>query len=157
MEGQRIAGNDVAKERTADNWVTSEFAKAVRPDLELPMDLSEIEDAARGASVFVAVLALLTAFALYWLPTLVAGVRRHSNLIAIALVNFLLGWTGVGWVVALIWAFVYSKSDIRLVAIESQDSPVNVPAPAPEIRKPTPQQAVSAKDLQPPRGFKDHE
>lgn len=48
--------------------------------------------------------AALIGFLLYWLPTFVAGKRRVSPLAAIAWVNFLLGWTIVGWFAALIWA-----------------------------------------------------
>jgi hypothetical protein len=32
--------------------------------------------------------------------------RRHRNLLPIILVNIFLGWTFVGWIVALIWAIV---------------------------------------------------
>ena len=41
---------------------------------------------------------------LYFLPWAVAATRYKSNTLAIALVNFLLGWTFIGWVVALVMA-----------------------------------------------------
>lgn len=47
---------------------------------------------------------LLLGFAAYFLPSLIAGIRDHRNRGAICLVNALLGWTFVGWVVALVWA-----------------------------------------------------
>jgi hypothetical protein len=37
--------------------------------------------------------------------TYVALIRHHRNALAIFLVNLFLGGTGVGWLVALIWAF----------------------------------------------------
>jgi hypothetical protein len=40
----------------------------------------------------------------YFLPWAVAATRGKSNSWAIGLVNFLLGWTLVGWVVALVMA-----------------------------------------------------
>jgi len=40
----------------------------------------------------------------YLLPTIVALARKKRNLLAIVLVNVLLGWTVIGWVVALVWA-----------------------------------------------------
>jgi hypothetical protein len=40
----------------------------------------------------------------YFLPWAVAATRHKSNTLAIALVNLLLGWTVVGWVVALVMA-----------------------------------------------------
>lgn len=43
--------------------------------------------------------------AVYVLPTIVAVYRQHHNRVPITLVNVLLGWTAIGWVVALVWAF----------------------------------------------------
>lgn len=40
----------------------------------------------------------------YFVPWIIAASRKHNNVSAIALVNFLLGWTAIGWIVALIWA-----------------------------------------------------
>ena len=42
--------------------------------------------------------------ALYFLPTIVALARSHHNAVAIFLLNLLLGWTGLGWIVALVWS-----------------------------------------------------
>ena len=39
---------------------------------------------------------------MYFLPTLIA--RDKPDLMAIFLLNLLLGWTVIGWFVALIWA-----------------------------------------------------
>lgn len=52
---------------------------------------------------FMASLFFLVAPALYMLPTYEGWIRKQPNLTAIALVNILLGWTLVGWVVALVW------------------------------------------------------
>ena len=43
-------------------------------------------------------------FAFYFLPSLIAFLRRHKNKIAIFLLNLLLGWTVLGWVVSLVWS-----------------------------------------------------
>ena len=40
---------------------------------------------------------------LYWTPTIV-GAARNANPGPVAVVNGLLGWTGVGWIVALAMA-----------------------------------------------------
>jgi hypothetical protein len=40
----------------------------------------------------------------YFFPTIVALLRDHHKLSAIAVLNFLLGWTFLGWVAALVWA-----------------------------------------------------
>ena len=40
----------------------------------------------------------------YWVPTLAANSNRHRNRAAIGMLNLFLGWTFIGWVVALLWA-----------------------------------------------------
>ncbi|MDD5176762.1 MAG: superinfection immunity protein [Sterolibacterium sp.] len=52
----------------------------------------------------------LAASALYLLPTYEAWRKKHTNLTAIALVNIFLGWSLLGWVVALVWAFKRPES-----------------------------------------------
>jgi hypothetical protein len=44
-------------------------------------------------------------FVFYFLPTMVALVRSKRDKLSIFLLNFFLGWTLIGWVVALVWAF----------------------------------------------------
>lgn len=43
-------------------------------------------------------------FVLYFLPAIIAGVRHKRDTLAIFLLNFFLGWTFIGWIVALVWA-----------------------------------------------------
>ena len=43
-------------------------------------------------------------FLLYLLPIGVAALRRHNALLDIMVLNLWLGWTLIGWLVALIWA-----------------------------------------------------
>jgi hypothetical protein len=47
---------------------------------------------------------LLFAFAWYLFPTIVARHRRCEGYYGILVVNLFLGWTFIGWVVALAWA-----------------------------------------------------
>lgn len=47
---------------------------------------------------------LIFAALLYFMPTVIALARGHHNGFAIFLTNLLLGWTMVGWIVALIWS-----------------------------------------------------
>lgn len=51
-------------------------------------------------------------FVMYFLPSLIALVRSKRDTTAICLLNFFLGWTFVGWVVALVWAL---KTDPAVV------------------------------------------
>jgi uncharacterized membrane protein YhaH (DUF805 family) len=41
---------------------------------------------------------------IYFLPALIASHRRHRNRTAIGMTNLLLGWTAIGWIIAIIWA-----------------------------------------------------
>jgi len=45
-------------------------------------------------------------FVFYFLPSLIAFLRQHKNKLAIFLLNLLLGWTVLGWVVSLVWSVV---------------------------------------------------
>ena len=51
-------------------------------------------------------------FLAYWIPTLLAYHWNHKHRLAILVTNFFLGWTMIGWVVALVWAV---KADIPAV------------------------------------------
>lgn len=52
-------------------------------------------------------------FAMYFLPSIVAFARSKRDIGSILLLNFFLGWTFIGWVVALVWAI---KVDAPAVA-----------------------------------------
>lgn len=54
--------------------------------------------------IFGIVAAGLLTVALYCLPTIIAVARKHRNRFAIGLVNIFLGWSVIGWFVALVWA-----------------------------------------------------
>ena len=43
-------------------------------------------------------------FFLYLLPTIVALVREKHDAVSIFLLNFFLGWSVIGWIIALVWA-----------------------------------------------------
>lgn len=43
--------------------------------------------------------------AVYFLPGLIAYNRKHKNEGAIVVLNLLLGWTLLGWIIALVWSF----------------------------------------------------
>ena len=59
---------------------------------------------------------------LYFLPTVIAIVfRPGADAVGIFVVNFLLGWTIVGWWVALIWAVASkgSSNEVRYIPVSS--------------------------------------
>lgn len=47
---------------------------------------------------------LLVAGLFYFLPTIIALKRDHRNMAPIAVINLLLGWSLIGWVIALAWS-----------------------------------------------------
>jgi hypothetical protein len=53
-----------------------------------------------GAAVFVVIIVI----GAYFLPTIVAVARKVTNQGSVAVINFFLGWTLIGWVVALAMA-----------------------------------------------------
>jgi hypothetical protein len=42
--------------------------------------------------------------AIHFLPTIIAALRQGRSVVGIFLLNLLLGWTVIGWIVALVWA-----------------------------------------------------
>lgn len=48
-----------------------------------------------------------------FLPTLIALLRGHHNTFAIFLTNLLLGWTVIGWLIALIWSTTAREQRVR--------------------------------------------
>lgn len=47
---------------------------------------------------------LIIGLLVYFIPCFVAAYRNHPNGAPIAVVNLFLGWTLIGWVVALAWS-----------------------------------------------------
>jgi len=52
-------------------------------------------------------------FLFYFLPTILAFARNKRETTAILVLNILLGWTVIGWVIALVWAL---KQDVPIAA-----------------------------------------
>ncbi|MGH9480915.1 MAG: superinfection immunity protein [Terriglobales bacterium] len=64
-------------------------------------------------------LTLLVLVLLYFLPAILA--RNKQNFLGVFLVNFLLGWTVIGWVAALVWAL--SEPERPYVIIPAPSAP----------------------------------
>ncbi len=56
------------------------------------------------------ILSLIALFAGYFLPAIISAARSHPDNLAIFLTNLLLGWTGLGWIIALIWSATSKKT-----------------------------------------------
>jgi len=56
------------------------------------------------AFTLLGIVALIALVIVYFYPTIVAYNRRHTNKEALFVLNLLLGWSIIGWAVALTWA-----------------------------------------------------
>jgi hypothetical protein len=50
-------------------------------------------------------------FVLYFLPAIIAFARSKRDAVSILVLNLFLGWTMIGWVIALVWAL---KQDVPI-------------------------------------------
>lgn len=55
-------------------------------------------------NIIILLIFVVVGIVLYFLPTEIAYMRGRINKGAIFCLNFFLGWTFVGWVVAMVWA-----------------------------------------------------
>lgn len=91
-----------------------------------------------GFGKFVSLSFFVAAPALYFLPTIEGALRSQPNQTSIAIVNLLLGWTLVGWVVAMAWA-CKSQAAVpvavapRPTAHPIEPSPLGAAAPAASV------------------------
>lgn len=67
-------------------------------------------DDSSGAGTGVGVVLWVILFIAYWIPTIIAVVRGVPNKGSVIVINFFLGWTFIGWIVALAMS-VRSKPD----------------------------------------------
>lgn len=62
------------------------------------------------AILFLSALWLFIAFAIYFIPVVIAYIRKHKNILSISILTIFLGWTFFGWLAALLWSL---NSDIQ--------------------------------------------
>ena len=54
--------------------------------------------------MIVALILIVMGLCIYFLPSIWAEKHHHKNAEAIVILNLFLGWTFIGWVIALVWA-----------------------------------------------------
>ena len=47
---------------------------------------------------------MIISLVVYFIPTIIAVSRHKENVVAIFALNFLTGWTFLGWIGSLVWA-----------------------------------------------------
>jgi hypothetical protein len=79
------------------------------------------------------ILLFLFAFAIYFLPSIIGWNKRNST--AIVVLNLLLGWTIIGWIVALVWACTNDAPVPYQSIIMNADKVANKPSIIDELQK----------------------
>jgi hypothetical protein len=64
-------------------------------------------------------LLMLFVFPLYFIPTIIAKARKNPNTLGIFMLNLFLGWTFLGWIGALIWAFSSGSKQAPTVIVNN--------------------------------------
>jgi len=57
-----------------------------------------------GPAALGALIVFLAGVSLYFVPTIVGAIRKVPNIGSVVVINLFLGWTLIGWVVALAMA-----------------------------------------------------
>jgi hypothetical protein len=91
--------------------------------------------------LFIALAFLIGSIFFYFLPSIIAGSRHHHNGGAVFVINFFLGWTLIGWAVALAWAFTSPPPTpaAPTTFVQQPDGTFVAVQPPPEKRKVKPQ------------------
>lgn len=69
------------------------------------------------AHIIATIFAVTFALSVYLMPSLVAISRKHRNSGAIFVLNLLLGWSVLGWIAAIVWAFTSQEPQDRVVYV----------------------------------------
>jgi hypothetical protein len=81
-------------------------------------------DVAAGGVLSVLILAaIIFSTLLYFVPTVIAFVKNKANKVAILVLNIFLGWSLIGWVVALVWAVSEEPKQVVLQQTFMQPMP----------------------------------
>ena len=78
-----------------------------------------------NATPFLILLFIIIGLFIYFLPSIIA--RKKRDALSIFLLNFFLGATGVGWVIALVWA-CKKDTEQTIIYIEKNEHPALNPA-----------------------------
>jgi uncharacterized membrane protein len=78
-------------------------------------------------SPVIGLIVIALALCVYMLPTFIAFLREHPNTAPIAVVNVFFGWTLLGYVICLAWAFTATNRNLNIRLEHGQIS--HQPAP----------------------------
>jgi 4-amino-4-deoxy-L-arabinose transferase-like glycosyltransferase len=102
-----------------------------------------MNDSGNGGSLALGLVMVVIALFFYFIPTVVAMSKNHRNTGAIFTLNFLLGWSVIGWVVALVWANTKSP-EVVIQAAPVASAPVFAQQTEPTKRCPFCSETIKA-------------
>jgi len=65
----------------------------------------------------------------YFLPTIIAFLRRSNNAGGIFLLNLFLGWTFIGWIISLVWAIASRNTNTTVIVNNNYSNGQSYQAP----------------------------
>lgn len=74
-----------------------------------------------GRSDFIVILVFFLALAFYFLPAIIASSKNHPRSMPIFILNLLAGWTLIGWIASLVWAFVMPINGVEVESTQKND------------------------------------
>ncbi len=98
-----VAAAPDAAERAGDETVPASSGTNVSVDIS-PGAAAKWFGLGLGGLIVVGMIIAAIGLAFYFIPTFVALARKKRNTGAIFAVNLFLGWSFVGWILALVWA-----------------------------------------------------
>jgi len=57
------------------------------------------------AIILSSIIGVIVVLISYFIPTIIALIRKHRDVMAIFVLNLFLGWSLIGWIISLVWAF----------------------------------------------------
>lgn len=69
-----------------------------------------------SASTLTGILVFVTVAFIYFIPAIAGAQKKNAG--AIFALNLFLGWTLIGWVVALVWACTNDETKVQVVRME---------------------------------------
>jgi len=101
---------------------------------------------AAGAGAGVAIVFVLIGIGIYFIPTIVASTRKVTNVGSVFVINLFLGWTLVGWAVALAMAVKTNMTQVHVVTSSVNPPPRSSTSTFESDRSPMPAKANPAAD-----------
>jgi RNA polymerase subunit RPABC4/transcription elongation factor Spt4 len=95
---------------------------------------------AAGGAAFIFILIFI---GIYFIPTIVAITRKVTNTGSVFVINFLLGWTLIGWAVALAMAVKTNMTQVHVVTSTSETLPRPTTSTMGAVRPPAPRPATT--------------